>query len=200
VADDELTSLHLQRAVAGDAGSQAFVVERFTPVLLAQARHRLQGRLAAVCEPIDVVQEVWSIALPRLGDLQPRDGRYTPVLLRFLATTVLRRVNWLVRKHLTAGRPLAGEAGDVQALPDDVTGAITRAHCADVAQKLEAALAELPDDEREVVVLRGIEQLSNRAVARQLGVEDFVVTRRYQRALRRLQDALPGSVFWDLEP
>lgn len=195
----DLTSLHLEQAAGGEPASQAWLVERFTPVLLAQARYRLQGRLGAVCEPLDLVQDVWAIALPRLRDLQPRDGRWTPVLLRFLATTLLRRVNLLVRKHLTAGRPLAGDGEALPSVSAAISGAITRLHRAEVVDAVRSAMAALPDLEREVMVLRGIEQLANRAVAQQLGIDDYQVTRRYQRALVLLGEALPGSLFAELD-
>lgn len=194
------TSLHIARATAGDVDSQEWIVRRFSPVLLAQARYRLRGRLAAVCDPADVVQDTWAITLPRLCDLQAREGAWTPVILRFLATTLLRRVNHLARKHLAAGRPLASAAGEalVPTLSAHLTGAITHAHRDDVATAVRAALDELPDEEREVVVLRGIEQLGNGEVARLLGVEDFVVTRRFQRGLAHLRRMLPESVFAEL--
>jgi RNA polymerase sigma factor (sigma-70 family) len=194
-----LTSLHIARAAGGDAQSQEWIVARFTPLLLAQARYRLRGRLAAVCEPAGVVQDTWAITLPRLVDLQARDGVWTPVILRFLATTLLRRINHLARKHLAAGRPLA-QGGDTQppTLSAHLTGVITHAHRDDVAGAVRRALDALPDDEREVMVLRGIEQLSNGEVARLLGVEDFVVTRRFQRGLAHLRQALPDSVFAEL--
>lgn len=48
-------------------------------------------------------------------------------------------------------------------------------------------------------MLRGIEQHSNREVARMLGLDDAQVTRRYQRALQHVRAALPESVFAELE-
>jgi RNA polymerase sigma factor (sigma-70 family) len=64
---------------------------------------------------------------------------------------------------------------------------------------VQEALAGLDADERAVVVLRGIEQLPNGEVARLLGVDDSLATRRWQRALVRLKELLPDSVFGELE-
>jgi DNA-directed RNA polymerase specialized sigma24 family protein len=49
-----------------------------------------------------------------------------------------------------------------------------------------------------VLLLRGIEQLPNKEVARLLGVDDATATRRYQKALERMRQALPGSIFAEL--
>ena len=198
------TSVCIAGAVAGSASSRDLLIERFTPVLLVQARYRLQTVRGA--EPEDVVQEVWAAALPRLRDLAARDGRWTPVVLKFLSVILLRTVNDLLRRNLRRrggdiGRGGTGDtAGDLLAgVPAEVTGIVTRLSRADRGCQVQQVLQQLPADEREVVVLRGIEQLPNRDVARLLGVDDSVVTRRYQRALQRLRELLPGSVFDELE-
>lgn len=190
--------MHVGRAVTGDRHSQGWLIERLSPLLLAQARYRLRGRLATVCEPEDLVQEVWSIALPRLPDLAPRDGRWTPVLLRFLSTTLLRRLNHLVRKHLT-GKPTRDDADDLAALPADVSGVLTRIERVDRGAAVQQALAALPEPLREVLVLRGIEQMPNGEVARRLELSDSAVTRRFQQALQQLRETLPDSVFDEID-
>lgn len=200
----DLTSLHIARATKGEPASRAWIVERFTPVLLAQARYRLRGPLAQTCDAFDLVQDVWAITLPRLPDLRSRDGRWTPVVLKFLSTTLLRQINHLLRKQIAnrargAPTPAGDEQPRIAAVPADVTGVVTRLDRNAAADALHRALDALPDDEREAVLLRGIEQLSNREVARTLGVADHVVTRRYQRALARLREELPDSVFCEID-
>ena len=81
----DLTTQHVRRATNGDGASLSWVFERFSPLLLSQARFRLGPVLSARIDAEDVVAEAWLTALGKLGDLTPRDGRYTPVLLRFLA-------------------------------------------------------------------------------------------------------------------
>ena len=77
----ELTSLHLRQAVGGCADSLAWLVRRLSPLLIVQAEYRLGPDLRRVYDPEDLVDEVWVVALPRLGELSARDGRYTA--LRF---------------------------------------------------------------------------------------------------------------------
>ena len=77
----EDTTTLVRRAKLGDHESLATLVEKLTPLLLAQARYRL-GTSNTEVDPDDVVQEVWARALPRLPELSDRDGRQTPVLLK----------------------------------------------------------------------------------------------------------------------
>jgi RNA polymerase sigma factor (sigma-70 family) len=194
--DADLTSLRIGRAVAGDDDSCAWLIGRFTPALLAQARYRLRGAMGRVCEPDDLVQDVWAITLPRLTDLRARDGRWTPVLLKFLATTLLRRVHHLARRRARDGAADGGTDGGEPLA--EWTGVVTRVHRRDAHDAVHDAIAELSEVDREVLVLRGIEQHDNGEVARLLGVPDSTVTRRFQRALERLRAALPDSIFSDL--
>ena len=64
---------------------------------------------------------------------------------------------------------------------------------------MQQALAALPEPLREVLVLRGIEQMPNGEVARRLELSDSAVTRRFQAALQQLREALPDSVFDEID-
>jgi RNA polymerase sigma-70 factor (ECF subfamily) len=101
--------------------------------------------------------------------------------------TSLRR-----RSRARATGMVAG--GTPFALPGDESGLATladspedRAVTADLAARSEAALAELPEDARAVVVLRDIEGLSTKEVAELLGVTETVVKVRLHRAHARLR-------------
>ena len=59
------TSLCIAGACAGDNSSRDRLVERFTPVLLAQARYRLCRPIRGI-EPEDLVQDCWAGAVPEL--------------------------------------------------------------------------------------------------------------------------------------
>lgn len=193
----DLTSLHIDRARSGDPQSREFLVDRFGPVLLAQANYRLRGSLRSLCEPEDLVQEVWVTVLPRLSDLTARDGRWTPVVLRFLATTLVRKINHLLRKRIavTASDATPSTAPGLAALQP---GVVSHASRREQWTTVQTAIAQLSADEQELLVLRGIEQVSNQEIARKLGIQDYEATRRYQRALARLRTSLPQSVFAEM--
>lgn len=201
----DLTTLHVRRAVAGDRDSRSFLIEKFTPLLLVQARYRLIGAAARHCEPEDLVQETWAIALPRLQDLRAREDRLTPVLLKFLATTLLRCATQVLRRHVLRRPQAVAPPGDdasrtdpVAQLPHDVSGVVTRLCRRDRVDAVQAAIAALSREEQEVLVLRGIEQHGNGEVAQMLGLDDSSVTRRYQKALSALRAALPDSIVDEL--
>jgi RNA polymerase sigma-70 factor (ECF subfamily) len=204
---EELTTLHVRRATDGDPASIAWIIDRFTPALLTQAQFRLDRHLRGLYDPEDLLQDVWAVMLPRLGDLTPRDGRLTPVLLRFLSTALLNRYGTLIQKHI-AGKPLrahdvavpgSAPRGDpCEQLPAEQTTVVTKAVRHEATTRLLAALTELSESDREIIVLRGLEQTSIRTVAQLLRITENAASVRYHRALHRLRERLPDSVFAEL--
>lgn len=193
-----LTTMHVRQAIGGDRSSVEWVVARLTPLLLAQAEYRLGPALRLEIEPADLVDEAWLIALPRLAELTSRDDRTTPVLLKFLSTTMTFRIHHVLRQRL-----LRGGTGPVDAGGSDVaaagSGVITRVSRDETADLVRRRIDALEPNDREVLVLRGIEQLPSRVVAVTLQISPAAVDQRYSRALKRLRAALPKSVFDELE-
>lgn len=188
--------MHARRAVAGDAESLEWMIRRLAPLLRAHAAYRLKT-LGRGADADDLVQDAWLRTLPRLEDLQPRDGRITPVLLRFLTTIVNRRVRDLLQGLARGERgrlateeipePSSGNSGVVtQAIREEARGAV------------QEALARLDASDREVIVLRGIEQSPLEEVAAVMGTTAEAARKRYSRALARLRERLPGSIFEEL--
>ena len=201
---DQLTSYHVRRARAGDGSSCSWIVERFSPLLRASARYRLGRALRSQCDPEDLVQEVWAAALPRLPDIRERDGRFTPVLLRFLSSTLLNIVRGLARQRLREGpRPGAvkggapgGDAIDDVATPS--TGVGTRLERRETRDLVGEALGRLDARDREILILRGVEGHAYAEIAVLLAGEAKSLAVRYARALEKLRRELPGSVYEEL--
>ena len=196
------TTMLAQRAVRGELEALGALVERFDPPLLALARRRLARSLQDLYDPEDLVADAWLRTLPRLQGLEPRDGRITPVIMRFLSTTLLHRYNTLLQKHLL-GKPAVVPIGAEDSrgdggVADSVTHVLSRMERSERADALHAAIEELSDADQEVVYLRAIEQVPNRDAAQLLGVQPGALKTRYCRALKRLRERLPESVFADL--
>lgn len=191
-----VTSNHVQLAIGGDLDALDRLVARLSPLLLVHARYRMGAVLRRQYDPEDVVHEAWLVTLPRLAGLEPRDGRHTPVLLRFLSTTIMLLVRNLARKHvLGTGIGSDGEADPVQQLPAEQSGIVTKAVRAEMSTEVHRQLERLGDVDRQIVILRGIEQQSNATAGLLLEMEPKTVSKRYHRALMRLRGLMPGSVF-----
>ena len=62
------------------------------------------------------------------------------------------------------------------------------------AERLQEALAELPEDEREILLLRQVEGLTFREVCDVTGLSRDAVRWRLARGMERLREALAGTI------
>ncbi len=196
-----LTTQLLRRARSGEAAALDLVAARLHPLVLAMARRRLGAGLAAATQvtPEDVAQDVWAIAWSRLAELPERDGRSTPVILRFLSTTLHNRLRELsrARARRTPATPLSGA---LFGLSDGATRVPSRVEATERQALVFAALDSLDAPDRELIYLRGIEGHAYRELVALLGAEENALTQRYRRALARLREKVPSSVFDELDP
>jgi RNA polymerase sigma-70 factor (ECF subfamily) len=83
-------------------------------------------------------------------------------------------------------------AGTVDAVFDDLASGDSspedRAELADLARRTAKALAELPEETREIVVLRDVQGLSTKETAEMLGITEVAVKVRLHRAHARLRE------------
>lgn len=197
---DDPTTMHVRRAVAGDIDHLAWVVDRFTPLLVATARYRLGPALRRLTDAEDVVQDVWGVALPRIAELESRDGRITPTVLGFLSSILFNRVRDLAKRQLrregdvtpsTSPRPL-------EDLSADLTGVVTRATRIEETSVVVERLERLPEADRALIVMRGVEQARYRDIAAVLGTDPKVLSVRYGRLVASLRAELRAGAFDEL--
>lgn len=204
--ETDVTTVLLSRACKGDRESQGQLVARLTPLLLLQVDVRLKDQLRPYVSSEDVVQEAWRVTLPKLADLEKKSGRMTPVLLKFLGTTIAFTLMNLWRRHVK-GKPLIlreGGSGESSApapldhvpVDGDASAAVVRK---ERAGHVMEALRALKSEDQQILVLRAVECRPNGEVAEMLGIVPSAVSMRYSRALERLKARLPGSLFEDLE-
>ena len=86
------TTAHVRRAIDGDEEALGWLIQRFTPFLEVQIQIRVGGRGSSQ-DVEDMVADVWVVALQRMRDIRPREGRYTPALAKFLGSTAIRTAN-----------------------------------------------------------------------------------------------------------
>jgi RNA polymerase sigma-70 factor (ECF subfamily) len=198
----------LERAVAGDCGALAelFHAHRGRLERMVQLRmdRRLQGRL----DPADVVQEAYLDVARRFPEYCA--SRPLPFYL-WLRLLTGQRLTDLHRRHLgaklrDAGRevslqggalPRASSASLAELLLGRLTSASRAAVRAETQRRVQEALNNMDPTDREVLVLRHFEDLSNAEAARVLGIQESAASKRYLRALKRLKEILsllPGSL------
>jgi len=192
------TTHYVRRAVEGEHDGLAWVVERFSPFVEAQVRIRLGGR-GSPSDVEDLVADVWTVALRRMADLAERDGRVTPVLVRFLGSTTLRCCNNHLRRliHRARGQSLDGEDPAARRSSES-HGVVTRLAERELARRVRECLERMGPEKRQVLVLRLLEQRTNVEIAAILGLQPNTVAVRYRRALTELRESLPREVYRDV--
>ncbi len=139
----------------------------------------------------DVVQDAMVRALTYFASFRGDNARAW--LLQIVRTTAYTRV---ARSRGTAEVPLPGE--DEPALPDPGIGPEAALAQREDADTLARALAALPAELRECLVLRELEEMSYRDIARVTGVPAGTVMSRLWRArqalLRHGQTAQSGTM------
>jgi RNA polymerase sigma factor (sigma-70 family) len=160
--------------------------------------------LAGVCEPEDLAQNVWLITIPRLKDLQPRDGRLTPVLMSFLSSALLKNYRNLLSKRLA--KPIGNRGGGdtsigdpMAALPAKTSTAAAKAVRNQRVAELHRAIERLPRRDREILILHAIEQLPFPVIAKKLGMNTNTLRTRYHRSLQELKSSFPQGMIAELE-
>jgi RNA polymerase sigma-70 factor (ECF subfamily) len=187
----------LRRAEQGDAQAGQAVLIRHRERLKHMVALHLDRRLAARVDPSDVVQEALLDAAQRLDDyLRERPLPFYP----WLRQLAWERLIELHRRHLHAQRrsvqreePLALHLSDdsSQQLAEHVlarqSSPSDRAIRSELRSRIRAALDRLSESDREVLVLRHLEQLSTKETAAVLGIREGAVKLRHLRALERLR-------------
>jgi RNA polymerase sigma-70 factor (ECF subfamily) len=90
------------------------------------------------------------------------------------------------------GSPMASSATLSGHLLGHLTSPSQAAMRAEVASLLEEVLNNMDDLDKEVLMLRHFEELTNNEVAEILGIQKSAASNRYVRALQRLKGILTG--------
>jgi RNA polymerase sigma-70 factor (ECF subfamily) len=160
---------------------------------------RLDRRLLARLDPSDVVQEVLVEAHEKLNDyLRDQPLPFYP-WLRQIAWQRLVKIH---QHHHARKRGVTREGPGVPELPDESVGDLAErlavsgtspsryAVREELRLRVRGALRQLGERDREVLVLRYLEQMSLAEIAAVLGVNGGAVKSRHARALLRLQALL----------
>jgi len=194
----EQTDQLLEDARDGKTGAVDALLGQFREPLRRVIDLRLDPVLARRVDASDIVQDVLIEANQRLKDYLRSPDMPFHLWLRHLAQD---RIIDTHRRHRTAqrrsidreqaiNRPAWADESSTSLVAQLIDGEqtpATEAIQAELARKLTAAIDQLGDDDREIILLRHHEQLANQDVAKLLTLSEAAASMRYLRALRRLR-------------
>jgi RNA polymerase sigma-70 factor (ECF subfamily) len=198
---DSPDDLLIDRAATGNEAALAELFGRYRKRLRAMVRLRMDRRLQGRVDPSDVLQEAYLDVARQLPSYQAKPEM--PFYL-WLRLTTGQRLMRLHRQHLGAAMRDAGREVSLHrgALPQAssvslaaqllgrMTSASRAVERAEIQLQLQAALNGMDEMDREIIALRHFEELSNVEAAHVLGLESSAASKRYIRALKRLQEIL----------
>lgn len=204
-SDSDLEAL--QQAGEGRDAVLGELLERHRRRLLRMVHLRMHRGMKARAGASDVLQDAYVEAAERVEEYL-KDPKL-PFFLWLRIITAQRLIR-LQRRHLGAKKrdvrrqvPIHGGAmpgATSIALVNDLIARGTTPTQAIARDELKAYLATAIDgmkpEDREILVLRHFEELSNVEAAAELGIEPPAASKRYVRALRRLHEilsAIPGA-------
>jgi RNA polymerase sigma-70 factor (ECF subfamily) len=188
----------------GDTLARNELLDRHRKALLRMIELRLDRRVRARVDASDVVQNVLVTADRRLGEYL--DDPQVPFFL-WLRQLAKDSVIDAHREHRKAMKPSVDREQSIaispafdestfqlaDALKDDGVTPAAAATMSEFRVHFEAALVELSETDREIILMRHYEYLSNKEVAQALDLTEHASSMRYIRALRHLGQHLRKS-------
>lgn len=202
--DSQETQELLRQAKAGDAAAINHLMDRHRDSLWQMIHLRMDRAIAGRVDASDVVQDVLWEASRRLEDYIKEPAMPFHLWLRQLAKD---RMVDMHRRHRGAQRRSVDRENPLQAPPGPeasgfdwggqlADGELTPA-AANIRRELEqrflAALEQLEDDDRDIILMRHYEHLGNGEVASALNITPAAAGMRHLRALKKLRTILGES-------
>lgn len=194
---DELRQLR-----SGGEDAVADLFGRYREKLLRMIAFRLDGRIIGKVDSDDILQDAFVETARRIQGYLDQPSVPFFVWLRQITKQILIDTH---RRYLGAkmrdvnqevglfhgGSADTSSGGLAAQLVDSLTSPSQFAVREETVAELRMALSELEEIDREVLVLRHLEELSNNEVAEILGIDKYAASKRYLRALERLRGAMP---------
>lgn len=189
----------IDRAQRGDQAARHLLLEHYRDELRRTVAVRLDRRLAARVDASDIVQETLVEAADRLDEyLRERPIPFVAWLRQLAGERVIdahrRHVTAqrrsVTREHRDPDRPDPQAVEPARTLFATDTSPSNHLMREERHERLRAALATLSPQDREVVVMRHLEQLSIVEIAATLEIGESAVKSRLLRALIRMKERM----------
>ncbi len=202
--DGQPTEELLTGARAGDDQAVDRLLDRHRDSLRKMIGMRLDHKLSRRIDVSDIVQEVLIEANRRLNDYLKNPVMPFHLWIRQIAKD---RIIDAHRRHRVSGKRSVDREQPMQAaatldqstidlaaqLQDHELTPAAAATQRELAVHIQAAIELLDDRDREIILMRHYEQLSNQEIASALELTEPAASMRYLRALKRLRSQLDAS-------
>ena len=195
--DSSDTLRRLEHVSLGDTAALDQLMDQHREYLRRVVGARLEPRLRQRVDPSDIIQETLVVASQRIEDyLQRRPASFR----LWLRGTALERLVDARRTHLSRKRSVTrdvqlGDASSIAIARAFLSGPSEKVIRRELIHQVQSALQQIKPDDRDILVMRHAEGLSNAEVAELLEIEAKTASKRYGRALLRLRDKLVASGF-----
>lgn len=188
----------LDHARRGDAPAQGDLLRRFEPWLRLLARVQLESRFAAKFDASDVVQQTLLEAVRAFPKFHgSTEAELTAWLRQILAHALaheMRRYHGTAKRDITQEISLEAELAQSSQRLGSLLAESGPSPSQQVARReldvlLADVLARLPDDYREVLIFRHLENLSHDEIAVRMNRSPGAVRMLWVRALAALREA-----------
>jgi RNA polymerase sigma-70 factor (ECF subfamily) len=200
---DAATEDLLARARSGEDLAVQELLARYRDRLRQMVSVRMDPRLSARVDPSDVVQDAMAAAIQQLPAYL---GRGDDAFYPWLRQIAVERLIDAHRRHVGAQRRSIVREEHRNVYMSDAstlllaeriaasgTSPSGRAMRAERKQWVRAALDRLEPEEREIVILRHLEQMPHKEIAAVLEVTPEAARSRYRRAMERLAALLTDT-------
>lgn len=174
----------LERARGGSEAALEDFYRRAARKLLPFIRLRLGRSLRTELESQDILQSVLMKSFARLSQLQD-PGAVMGWLARMAENEIRDRADYASRERRDAARRVPMEH-HAEAVPAPVRQALSQVILTERIEELARALEALPEAQREIIVLRKIEEMSFAEIGAKLGKSDDACRMAFARAMAAL--------------
>lgn len=186
--------------LAYSQGNKAVITDllgRFRPYMRSIIDSQLDDRMRGRLDASDLIQEAQIEVARRMDDYVQR----RPMPFRnWLQRTVRQRVAIAWRHHRGAKRRSLDREVSLEQQKSDILGKArpveSPSHLVEnqeLTESVRRAMTQLAKVDREIILLRNFDFLSNTEAAKSLGITEQAANKRYSRALQRLAPLLASD-------
>lgn len=199
--DIKTTMTLIMRAQAGDAQALNLLLQRYLNRILRIVRMKLGPKLRTKMESMDVVQEVMVRVVKGFEKFDPKNEA---AFIHWMSKLVQNEIRDLADYHGAAKRDLNAEVANKKdsTIVSSVLSNIPansewrpsfQMKLKEEVLELEAALDQLPEKQREIVIMRQYEELSFKEIGQELGCSEDAARMQFARGIDKLADLMTSK-------